>query len=208
MTGEGSDEALGGYDIFRELKIRTFCEADPGSSRRPKLFSKLYPFLDPRKGDGSLLGSIMMRRIDPRWSRIASHSSRWASLRNTTRLLSDDFRISDPSAALEAFDRTLPAEFDRWHPLNRAQFVEAKTLTSGYLLSAQGDRMSMRHSVEARFPSSIIGSSSSPTSSTRGSRFAASTRSFCSRRPWPPGFQHPCSGGGSKRIGRPAQSYF
>ena len=35
---------------------------------------------------------------------------------------------------------------------NRAQFLEARTLMPGYLLSSQGDRMLMAHSVEGRYP--------------------------------------------------------
>ena len=46
----------------------------------------------------------------------------------------------DPHAALAA---TLPADFARWAPLERDQYVEAHTLMSGYLLSTQGDRMAM-----------------------------------------------------------------
>ena len=35
---------------------------------------------------------------------------------------------------------------------NRAQYVECKLLLANYLLSSQGDRMAMAHSVEGRFP--------------------------------------------------------
>src|SRR5262245_13111367 len=45
LTGEGSDEMLGGYDIFKEAKIRRFCAARPESSRRPLLLRRLYPYL-------------------------------------------------------------------------------------------------------------------------------------------------------------------
>ena len=55
----------------------------------------------------------------------------------------------DPIADLVA---TLPAEFATWDPLARDQYVEIRTLLSGYLLSAQGDRMAMASSVEGRFP--------------------------------------------------------
>jgi asparagine synthase (glutamine-hydrolysing) len=39
-----------------------------------------------------------------------------------------------------------------WDYLARAQWLEIKTLLPGYILSAQGDRMLMAHSVEGRFP--------------------------------------------------------
>jgi asparagine synthase (glutamine-hydrolysing) len=35
LTGEGADEVLGGYDIFKEAKIRHFIGKNPESQRRP-----------------------------------------------------------------------------------------------------------------------------------------------------------------------------
>src|SRR5690606_24843687 len=35
LTGEGSDEVLGGYDLFKEAKIRRFWAARPDSRMRP-----------------------------------------------------------------------------------------------------------------------------------------------------------------------------
>jgi asparagine synthase (glutamine-hydrolysing) len=46
----------------------------------------------------------------------------------------------------------LPEGFLRWHQMVRAQYVEARSLLAGYILSSQGDRMSAAHSVEGRFP--------------------------------------------------------
>lgn len=46
----------------------------------------------------------------------------------------------------------LPPEYHRWDPLAQAQYLEVVTLFSGYLISSQGDRMLMGHSVEGRFP--------------------------------------------------------
>jgi asparagine synthase (glutamine-hydrolysing) len=46
----------------------------------------------------------------------------------------------------------LPADFSRWHPLSQAQYLETAYLLPGYILSSQGDRMAMAHSVEGRFP--------------------------------------------------------
>jgi asparagine synthase (glutamine-hydrolysing) len=47
---------------------------------------------------------------------------------------------------------TLPEEFASWDLLSQSQYLEIRTLLSGYLLSSQGDRMLMAHSVEGRFP--------------------------------------------------------
>src|SRR5674476_333030 len=42
ITGEGSDEILAGYDIFRETVIRRFWAAQPDSALRPLLLKKIY----------------------------------------------------------------------------------------------------------------------------------------------------------------------
>src|SRR5918992_257385 len=51
-----------------------------------------------------------------------------------------------------ATSRRLPREFSRWSPLAQDQYLEMRTLLAGYLLSSQGDRMLLAHSVEGRFP--------------------------------------------------------
>lgn len=45
LTGEGADEILGGYDLFKEAKIRAFIQSQPGSELRPQLLKRLYPYL-------------------------------------------------------------------------------------------------------------------------------------------------------------------
>ena len=52
----------------------------------------------------------------------------------------------------DAFLASLPTAFASWSSLAQDQYIEIRTLLSGYLLSAQGDRMLMAHSVEGRFP--------------------------------------------------------
>src|SRR6202007_990426 len=47
---------------------------------------------------------------------------------------------------------TLPPAFSRWTSLAQDQYLEVRTLLTGYLLASQGDRMLMAHSVEGRFP--------------------------------------------------------
>jgi asparagine synthase (glutamine-hydrolysing) len=46
----------------------------------------------------------------------------------------------------------LPDGHQEWDPICKAQWLEMVTLLSGYILSAQGDRMLMANSVEGRFP--------------------------------------------------------
>ena len=45
LTGEGADEILAGYDLFKEAKVRRFMEASPDSAFRSRLLLRLYPYL-------------------------------------------------------------------------------------------------------------------------------------------------------------------
>ncbi len=42
--------------------------------------------------------------------------------------------------------------FSSWCAFNQAEYLEAMYLLPGYILSSQGDRMAMAHSVEGRYP--------------------------------------------------------
>ncbi len=64
LTGEGADEILAGYDIFKEMKIRRFVAKDPNSSLRPLLFKKLYPDI-PRLQDST--GFLMAFSSEGYW---------------------------------------------------------------------------------------------------------------------------------------------
>lgn len=153
LTGEGADEVLGGYDLFKETKIRQFWARRPSSVWRPRLLERLYPYLDLGQGSGAAaLKPFFGQGIDSPDDWHFSHQPRW----QTTGLLRDflrpEHRSADGASVLPALERTLPEAFSRWHPFNRAQYLEARTLMSGYLLSSQGDRMLMANSVEGRFP--------------------------------------------------------
>jgi asparagine synthase (glutamine-hydrolysing) len=54
--------------------------------------------------------------------------------------------------AIAEMESMLPRDYLRWSSLAQAQYLEAMFLLPGYLLSSQGDRMAMAHSVEGRYP--------------------------------------------------------
>ncbi len=154
LTGEGSDEFLAGYDIFREDRVRRFWGRDQRSTIRPKLLEALYPWLGRSPAQAKALARTFfgkgMDRLDRPWF---SHIPRWESAQALQRMFTKALQTTlagfDPIAELEA---QLPAEIDGFEPLGKSQTVEIVTLLAGYLLSTQGDRMLMGNSVEGRFP--------------------------------------------------------
>jgi asparagine synthase (glutamine-hydrolysing) len=154
MTGEGADEVFAGYDIFKEAKIRRFWARQRNSSHRPRLLRRLYPYLANLQGQPQpYLEAFFRAGLDDPTNPFFSHLPRWQMTSRLKGLFSDDLRAEIGSYnAMEEFRGQLPAEFDRWHPLSQAQFIEAGYFLPGYILSSQGDRVGMAHAVEGRFP--------------------------------------------------------
>ncbi|NTX13501.1 asparagine synthase (glutamine-hydrolyzing) [Myxococcus sp. CA056] len=153
LTGEGSDEMFLGYDLFKETKVRQFWARQPTSKWRPLLLRKLYPTLSVSQQNVELLREFFGMGLEDPGSLGFSHLVRWSNSGRILRFLAPDFAASlvdeDPMASVLA---TVPKHVASWRPLARAQYLEAKTLLSGYLLSAQGDRMLLGNAVEGRFP--------------------------------------------------------
>jgi asparagine synthase (glutamine-hydrolysing) len=153
LTGEGADEMLGGYDLFREAKIRMFWSHQPDSKVRPLLFERLYPYLarSPQQAKGMAL-EFWRRGLEHADQPGFSHQPRWSTTSSLRRFFSKEVRHALESAHTPDYLETLPLEFHTWDTLAQAQFIEVETLLSSYLISSQGDRMLMAHSVEGRFP--------------------------------------------------------
>lgn len=154
LTGEGADEMFGGYDLFREGKIRRFWAKYPQSKSRPLLFERLYAYLARSPvAQKTMARQFFGRRLDHWREPGFAHETRWHTTSSLKRLFSQDQRekISARDAVAELLS-SLPPEFKQWTPLAQDQYLEVRTLLSGYLLSSQGDRMLMAHSVEGRFP--------------------------------------------------------
>lgn len=154
ITGEGADEFLAGYNIFKEAKIRRFWAKEPNSKLRPRLLSKLYPYLPMMNESPDLalkmfFGYKLTETNDP----LYSHQLRW---NNTSRIKS--FLSENIVSSINGYNpindiyKTLPDGFENWSDLVKSQYLEATIFMSGYLLSSQGDRMAMGNSVEGRYP--------------------------------------------------------
>ena len=154
LTGEGADEMFAGYDLFREAKVRRFWGRRPGSALRPRLLHRLYPYLARSPVAQQSMAEAFFGRGRERWSAPGfGHELRWQSAAALQRLLHPDVRNAAQRVdVVERLLGSLPADFARWSFLAQDQYLEVRTLLSGYLLSSQGDRMLMAHSVEGRFP--------------------------------------------------------
>lgn len=154
LTGEGADEVFAGYDLFKEARVRRFIAARPQSAWRAGILRRLYPWIVQAPGRAGALALPFLADLggDP-LAPAAAHLSRVRSTQRLHAFLAPALRAEvqrfDANAALVAL---LPASAAAWPPLAREQYLEANTLMSGYLLAAQGDRMAMAASIEARFP--------------------------------------------------------
>ena len=152
-SGEGADELYWGYDLFKEVRVRTILARDPSSAEGAALLDALYPYLP----HGSAARGPAWRRFfldagspdDP----VFSHQTRIAATAAVRAFYSADVCAElageDPVERLRA---RLPDDFGEWSGLERAAYLEVTTLLEPYLLAAQGDRVAMAHGVEGRYP--------------------------------------------------------
>jgi asparagine synthase (glutamine-hydrolysing) len=153
LTGEGADEALGGYDLFKEAKIRQFWGRHPQSEWRPLLLKALYPYLETSGAQAkAYLRKYYSIGLDNPDQPGFSHLTRWFTTSQCKVFFSQELNATLREDAIDRLTGQLPPAFGHWHSFNRAQYLEAKTLMGDYLLCSQGDRMLMSNSVEGRFP--------------------------------------------------------
>jgi asparagine synthase (glutamine-hydrolysing) len=154
VTGEGSDEILGGYDIFKEAKIKRFWASQPNSAIRPLLLKKLYPYLAQMNDmNPKMLRMFYGYKLEDVDNPFYSHLLRW----NNSNHIKKHFSYSIKQELINyswsnEIEKRLPDNFSSWDQLAKSQWLETTVFMSGYLLSSQGDRMALANSVEGRYP--------------------------------------------------------
>ncbi len=153
LTGEGADEIFGGYNIFKEAKIRNFWAKDPDSKLRPLLLAKLYPYIFKDNRLNKTLIAFFKSGIDNPNNPFFSHHIRWKNTSKIKTFFSEQIKNSnkDYNSFAELL-KLLPEDYPKWDIVTKAQFLETMIFLSNYLLSSQGDRAAMAHSVEMRLP--------------------------------------------------------
>jgi asparagine synthase (glutamine-hydrolysing) len=156
LTGEGSDEILGGYAHFRrDMLLYNHAGQDPGAvaSQLEELGKRnavSRGLLLPDGDAGPLEGVKRMLGFVPSW--IEAWSARSMKVR---AVMSDDFLagIEQREGYLPLFSEIdVRGQLQGREPVHQSLYLWAKTLLPGYILTLLGDRMEMAHSVEGRVP--------------------------------------------------------
>jgi asparagine synthase (glutamine-hydrolysing) len=145
LTGEGADEGLLGYGFFKSQKVQS------------RLGWPLARWVHRRHQSGLLIreidGSTRRSPFAPFGGSRAGRLGSWEAAGKGregiySEAMWESLAAHDPLDGLD-----LPSErMARWHPLNRAAYIDYKVFLAGLLLSAKGDRSSMSASVETRPP--------------------------------------------------------
>jgi asparagine synthase (glutamine-hydrolysing) len=154
ITGEGADEMLAGYDIFKEAKIRHFWAKQPSSKYRPLLLKRLYPYIPQiAYADSNSLKLFYGYKLSDIESPVYSHYLRWNNGNHIKKYFSKHIseQLNGYNPVNEIIE-SIDGKFDNYDYLAKAQWLEINLFMSGYLLSSQGDRMAMANSVEGRYP--------------------------------------------------------
>jgi asparagine synthase (glutamine-hydrolysing) len=154
LTGEGADEVLGGYDIFKETKIRRFSSAHPQSQMRPLLLRRLYPYLTRIQAQSDAYRKAFFNVEADTEGPFYSHIPRWELTSRLKMFFSEGVRnqLHRTTGNYEVVRTALPARYTDWHWFHKAQYLETALLLPGYILASQGDRVAMAHAVEGRYP--------------------------------------------------------
>ncbi|MGC9195927.1 MAG: asparagine synthase (glutamine-hydrolyzing), partial [Syntrophobacteraceae bacterium] len=153
LTGEGADETFCGYDIFKEAKIRAFWAKRPESKWRPLLLARLYPYVFRDQRLKSMLPAFFSTAMDRTADPLYSHLVRWQNTARTKFFFSKDLKNGiGRYNGYEELRQGLPPGFENLDVVSKAQYIEMSVFMSNYLLSSQGDRVAMAHSLEVRPP--------------------------------------------------------
>lgn len=144
LTGEGSDELLGGYGWFRVQKLLGPLAALPLPLRKLMLLGPLVGRLFP--GAARVHASPARMNLTRYQNMVGPGNSHCGD-----RLLSHQMRRQlDELGPLE--ERwSAPPGFEKWHPFNKLQYFEF-TFRLPNFITHQADRISMAHSLEVRVP--------------------------------------------------------
>lgn len=153
ITGEGADENLGGYNIFKEMIIRRFWARQPKSKYRPLLLSRLYPYMSHFNNDTvKKLNFFFGYKLEDTDNPAYSHLLRWRNGTSLCRMLNDEWTGNNDTSVIDSYIDDITTRVEGFSDLAKAQFIESDIFLPGYLLSSQGERMLTANSLTGCFP--------------------------------------------------------
>src|SRR5262249_17732260 len=135
-------------------KIRRFWAVNLASRYRPLLLRRLYPYLQnlQAQSDTYLKAFFHVKPLELS-NPFFSHLPRWELTAKLKAFLSEAAKCQiNNGDTYSEMEKMLAEGYSQWDGLSQTQYLEATGLLPGYILSSQGDRMAMAHSVEGRFP--------------------------------------------------------
>jgi asparagine synthase (glutamine-hydrolysing) len=156
LTGEGSDEVLGGYPHFRRDMLLYNAQGQD-----PEVIARLLQQLDDRNPvsrglllpDGEAGPLTRVKKLlgfVPSWMEAFSARTQKMRALFSPGFLAEFGEREEFQPLLDGLD--VRTQLNGRDPLHQALYLWAKTALPGYILTMLGDRMEMAHSIEGRVP--------------------------------------------------------
>ncbi len=152
LGGEGGDEVLLGYDIFKEAAFfGRFHEFGSDAERRAWLQELFFDMLKTAPIETAAIVRFYRSLADDDVAALGPHLRRFRAEPAAEMIRAAGGPLDDELELLAWLRASDPA-FDARSAIERAQVLDTTTILSGYGLSCQCDRVGAGAAVEARFP--------------------------------------------------------
>lgn len=151
LSGEGADELLCGYDLFKVAAIRDEWSRNPDSNALPSALADVLA--RERQLGRAVERAFYEQGLEQRGDPLFSHLNRWGASFRMTQYLAPEHRAGLTLDRVVAGVRErLPDAYHAWSTVEQAQYVEVTYFLASALLASQCDRPYMAHAIEARYP--------------------------------------------------------
>ncbi len=145
LSGEGADEIFLGYGIFKEVLLRSATFDQPGAAAIAAHLTAAYTGWS-ESADAAM--RLVMRRFSNRHDLLYSHLPQYYNNKPAASTLAQGAAFR----RIREREERIYADLAGFDPVSRARALELSKRLAGYLLSVQGDRMTMAWGIENRCP--------------------------------------------------------